>query len=94
MNINYRALGALYCDPAPSSNGSKSPLRPPDQRAKAPKVDRAGITLQRQKFALLQNCIADLALTAIQVNFEGRAGYKADLAKLSRQYRRARSAAA
>lgn len=40
-------------------------------------MDGAGVTVQGNQVALLQNFIADLALTTIQVNSEVWAGNKA-----------------
>lgn len=77
----------LYRDGAPGSNGSKSFLWPLDHRGNTAKVNRAGVAVQRKQVALIQDCIADLALTTIQVDLKVWASNKAHLAKLSRYYR-------
>jgi hypothetical protein len=48
-----------------------------------PQVNGAGIAVQRQKITFVQNRGANLALAAIQVNFETRTSNQADLAQLS-----------
>ena len=84
----------LHRDGAPGSNGSKSLLRPLAHWGDTAKVNRAGVAVQRKQVTLIQDCIADLALTTIQVDLKVWARNKADLAKLSCYYRCVGSTAA
>lgn len=79
---------------APGGNGSKSFLWPLDHRGKAPKMDCAGITVQGKQIALIHDCIADLALTTVQIDREVWAGNKTNLTQLSRHHCRVGSASA
>jgi hypothetical protein len=84
----------LHRNGAPGGNRGKSFLWPLDQRGKAPKMDCASVTVQGKQITLIQDCIADLTLTAIQINREVRAGNKTDFTKLSRHYCRVGSTSA
>ena len=69
QNIVFKVIViTLHRDGAPVSNGSKSFFRPFDHGRKAPaKMDCAGISVQGKQVSLVRNCVADLALTTLQI---------------------------